>query len=44
MTPRQRRAHLRIWLVLGPLLLGAVVALSMLRPERPAADAAEASP
>lgn len=46
MTPTQRRAHLRIWIVLGPLTLVAVVALAALRPDRPIAapPAAEAAP
>lgn len=44
-TARQRRAHLWIWLALGPLLLGAAVALTMARPARPVAPApVEAAP
>jgi hypothetical protein len=33
MTRVQRRWHLRIWLVLGPLVLAAVVWVLWLRPE-----------
>lgn len=46
MTPRQQRAHLAIWLVLGPLLLLAIVIGTIVRPPAPTAapQAREGSP
>jgi len=34
MTGGQRRFHARLWMVLGPVLLVALIALVLLRPSR----------
>jgi len=44
MTGRQQRAHLAIWLVLGPLLLLGVVVGTVLRPPAPSAPASSSEP
>lgn len=44
MTPRQQRTHLRIWLVLLPLLLAALVVGAAVRPAPPVDTGAGATP
>lgn len=43
MTRRQRRAHLVIWLVIGPLLLLGLGMAIALRPASPIAEGAKAN-
>lgn len=44
MTPSQQRLHFRLWLVLLPVLLAAVVAGVALRPAPPVNTGVEAAP